>query len=682
MLGGLPAFAQEQVSTSAPTQASSQIYEPAYFTRFAPKTAADMVNNIAGFEISGSDDERGFGQAKQNVLINGRRVSGKSNDAATALSRIAADTVLRIEIIDGATLNIPGLSGQVANVVAKVDALSGNWYIQPEFRENLQPSWYNGSVSANGKSGGWSWSAALTGREFHNGHDGPGVIINGAGVVTDVRREGFNGAGEEPELNATVTYETTAGSIVNVNLALTTFNFVGREDSFRDDIALPPRNRFVSIGEDETGGEVGADWEFDLGPGRLKVIGLHRQEEGDELVTVETYDDATGFILGGDRVLAHSEEGESIARGEYNFGAFGGDMQWAAEGAFNFGDLHTQLAQRQANGGYPLATLDEGTARVEERRGETNLSYSRKLSDAWSLQSSLGVEYSELSVNFPVLPPGVTQQQAPREFVRQKGFLALVWKIDDKLDISFKGERRVGQLDFGDFLSAVDLQQGASQSGNVELVPEQSWIASAEINKKLGAWGALKLILDSRLIEDVVDQIPIGVSGTGVGNLEEATAWSVTGSGTINFDPIGLKGLQFAFNWRYGDSEVDDPLTGIPREISGSTKLNGNMSLRWDVPETPWTLVAGIEEYQSYARYRLDQIARDWTAPSTNFFSIENKDVYGMKVRLQVVNLNDTSENFKREVYFNGRRTNPLNFTEERHRTFGPIVRLNVSGTF
>ena len=171
-----------------------------------------------------------------------------------------------------------------------------------------------------------------------------------------------------------------------------------------------------------------------------------------------------------------------------------------------------------------------------------------------------------------MLPPGVTAQQEPREFVRQKGFLALVWKVDDKLDVSFKGERRVGQLDFGDFLSAVDLQQGASQSGNVELVPEQSWIASAEVNKKLGAWGALKLILDSRLIEDVVDQIPIGTSGTGVGNLDEATAWSVTGSGTINFDPIGLKGLQFAFNWRYGDSEVDDPLTGVPREISGSSQ--------------------------------------------------------------------------------------------------------------
>ena len=74
-----------------------------------------------------------------------------------------------------------------------------------------------------------------------------------------------------------------------------------------------------------------------------------------------------------------------------------------------------------------------------------------------------------------------------------------------------------------------------------------------------------------------------------------------------------------------------------------------------------------------------------------NFFSIENKDVFGMKVRLQAVNLNDTSENFKREVYQSADpndpdsprlRTNPLAFTDEQYRTFGPIVRLFVSGSF
>lgn len=702
VLGGVPAAAQEQALAPAPTPVANpqaQVYEPAYFARFAPKTAADMVGNIPGFQISQQDNERGFGQASQNVLINGRRVSGKSNDAGAALGRITAESVMRIEIVDGATLNIPGLSGQVANVIAKVDAFSGNWNWTPEFRENLQPSWFRGGANANGTAGGWSWSVGISAFEFHNGNDGAGFITDGMGAVTDVRREGFHGGGEGPELDATLTYETIAGSIANLNLSLRSFNFVGREDSFRAPVNEPPLNRFVFIGEDELGGEIGADWEFDFGPGRLKLIALQSFEEGDDLVTVEAYDEP-GAALGGERVLQHAEYGESIVRGEYSFGAFGGDMQWAAEGAFNFLDVATDFGTRQLDASYVLASLPGGTARVEERRAETNLSYSRALAEAWSLQSSLGAEYSELS---QIGAGGLT-----REFVRPKGFLALVWKADENLDVNLKGERKVGQLDFGDFLSSVDIQNNNQSSGNIELVPEQSWILSSEINKKFGRWGAVKLAGEYQVIEDVVDRVPIdangfpvidpvanvgSIAGQGVGNIDSATASSITGSGTINFDPIGAKGLQLEFSYRYRDSEVEDPLTGEKRQISSYPKVNTVSSLRWDIPDTNWTLVAGIEEFQGYANFRLDQISRNWQAPSTNFFSIENKDVFGMKVRLQAVNLNDSSENFKREVFCDDPacdpnvsgarlRTNPIDFIEERHRTFGPIVRLNVTGTF
>ena len=109
-LGAASAIAQEQAQPQR-VASQAQVYEPAYFARFAPKTAADMVGNIPGFSINDSDDSdaRGFGQAKQNVLINGRRVSGKANDAETALSRISAESVVRIEIVDGAGLKIPGL---------------------------------------------------------------------------------------------------------------------------------------------------------------------------------------------------------------------------------------------------------------------------------------------------------------------------------------------------------------------------------------------------------------------------------------------------------------------------------------------------------------------------------------------------------------------------------------------
>lgn len=704
VIGAAPAVAQEQTQpetvqpVSANAAAQAQVYEPSYFARFAPKTAVDMVQNIPGFTISGNDDdERGFGQAKQNVLINGRRVSGKSNDAKTALSRISAESVVRIEIVDGATLNIPGLSGQVANVIAKVNAFSGTWNIEPQFRENLQPSWFRGGVSANGKTeDGWSWSAQLNAQEIHNGHDGPGIITGNSGNVIDARREGFHGEGNEPDLAATLTYEAKDGAIANMNVALRKLDFEGREDSWRNPVNAAPYYRYTAVGEEELGGELGADYEFDLGPGRLKLIGLHRYEEGDDLVTIESYDSLGGYIAGtGERVLEHEEEGESIVRAEYGFAAFGGDLHLAAEGAFNFLDLETGYGTRGVAGDYTLDPLPGGNARVEERRAETNVTYSRQLGDAWSLQGSLGVEYSELTQTGA---GGLT-----REFVRPKGFLSLVWKIDPTLDMSVKAERKVGQLDFGDFLSSVDIQQNNQSAGNVDLVPEQSWIFSSEINKALGPWGAVKLAGEYHIIEDVVDLVPIdanglpvrdplqnlgAIAGGGVGNIDEAWAYSITGSGTIKLDPIGAKGVQIEVSYRYRDSEVKDPLTGIRREISSAPQTTASAAIRWDIPETAWALVAGIEEYRNYAGYRLDQVSWRWDAPSINFFSIENKDVFGLKVRLQAVNLNDTSENYKRYVYQSAGpgqprlRTNGVDFVEERYRTFGPMLRLQVSGTF
>ncbi len=89
---------------------------------------------MPGFVIRQAQQERGLGQATENVLLNGKRLSGKSNDVITELSRIPASNVIRIEIVDGATLDVPGLSGQVANVVAKAAGISGQFAWRPEFR--------------------------------------------------------------------------------------------------------------------------------------------------------------------------------------------------------------------------------------------------------------------------------------------------------------------------------------------------------------------------------------------------------------------------------------------------------------------------------------------------------------------------------------------------------------------
>ena len=98
-----------------------QTYLPSDFAQFAPRSAFDLVKQIPGFSIDEGGDDRGFGQADTNVLINERRISGKSNGPTQALERLSVDTVIRIEILDGASLDIGGISGQVVNVVTASD---------------------------------------------------------------------------------------------------------------------------------------------------------------------------------------------------------------------------------------------------------------------------------------------------------------------------------------------------------------------------------------------------------------------------------------------------------------------------------------------------------------------------------------------------------------------------------
>lgn len=668
----LSAAAQEAGGSDVPA-ASADVYEPGFFVRFAPQTAADMVGAIPGFTISGSGGERGLGQASENVLINGRRVSGKSNDAWTALSRIPADAVVRIEIVDGASLEIPGLSGQVANVIARVESFSGSWTWYPEITENASPSLLRGDLTASGASDdGWTWSASLNAVGFGGDATGFGRVTSGAGEPLDLRQEEAGSRGDGPTLSGSLGYEAPDGSVLNINATLSSLNVVQTERSQRAPAGLAPFTRLSFVGQDTRSLELGADYEFDLGPGRLKLIGLQSLSEEASGVTVEAV--AGAQVLAGQRFESGSTASESIMRAEYGLGAFGGDVQLAGEGAFNVLDLSSSLGARGADGSYAVLPLEDGVARVEEARAEASLSFSRQLAKGVSLQSSLGVEYSELSQTGA---GGLS-----RQFVRPKGFVALAFQPEADLDVSLKATRKVGQLDFGDFLSSVDLRNENSTLGNVDLVPEQDWVASAEINRRLGAWGAITFVLDYRRIEDVVDQIPLGVSGSAVGNIESATAYTVSTSGTFNLDPLGLKGVQVALSLSYSDSEVDDPLTGRAREVSFSEKQAGNLLVRWDVPETNWTLAAGLEEAQTYPGYRLDEITRSWSAPTIDFFLIENKDVFGLKVRLEVINLGDMAQYGRRDVFEDGRRTRPLAFTEERQFEIGRMMRLNIAGTF
>jgi outer membrane receptor for ferrienterochelin and colicins len=640
--------------------AGARVFTPADFERYAPRNALDMLQQVPGFVIREAVQERGMGQATGNVLLNGQRLSGKSNDVLGQLAKIPAANLVRIEIVDGAKLDIPGLSGQVANVVTKPGGLSGSWKWRPDVRRYYtDPQLTRGEISISGSRPSLDYTFGLDNSANHSGAGGGTDIYNADGSLREVRDEVWTGETDRPRLTARLGYHDAQGRIGNLNASVQKLFSTYVEDGVRTGPGLPDRERSVRSRDGGHNYELGGDYEFGVGKGRLKLIGLDRFTRTPSVTTVETRfaDDSP---TAGDRFRQEGEETERIGRAEYRWKA-GGDWQLSAEYAFNRLDLVSELFSLDAGGIYQPVPLPGGTASVQEDRYEVMGTYGRALRPNLTLQVSAGAEYSRLE---QVGAGGLT-----RAFRRPKGLVSLAWKASPALDINMKLQRRVGQLNFYDFLASVDLNQGQQNAGNPELVPPQTWELEIETVRDLGRYGNTTLRAYHQRIDDIVDTVPIGPDGESPGNLERATVTGVEWKGTFSMEPFGWRGAKLDAQLQFERSQVLDPLTGLHRPISNNLKQLASLGLRQDLPGSAWAW-GGSLDYSFYARdYRLSEVGRQW------------KDWHGLTARASFDNALGATSMWDRVVYLD-RRTGPVDFVEDRHRRIGPILSFTLSGKF
>lgn len=666
------ATAAPQEATATATAPATRTYLPADFAQFAPQTALDMLNRVPGFTIRQEDQERGLGQATGNVLINGQRVSGKSNDVLGELSRIPAKNVQRIEIVDGATLGIAGLSGQVANVIVRASAISGQYAYRPEFRQYFtDPLLTRFEVSVNGARGPLDYTIGLDNRGNRSGAGGPTWIYDANGALIEERDDEWRGNSERPRLSGKVTYKTAGGSIANLNLSYSRLMFDYLETGIRTSEGRADRHRKVTIEEEGNIYEAGGDYEFALGPGRLKLIALSTGNRiPSETNVTTTFSDGAPML--GSRFGRTGEQSEQIGRSEYRWKSGAAEWQVSAEAAYNSLDNASQLFVLR-DGAYEEIPLPGATARVEEDRYELMGSYGRSLTPNVALKLSAGGEYSQLTQG--------GNEGGARSFFRPKGELSTAWKVSPATDVNVKLARRVGQLNFYDFLASVNLRDDVQNAANPDLVPQQSWELDIEGVRNFGALGTTTVRLYGRLIDDIIDYIPIGETGESPGNLDQATVYGIETRGTFNLDRYGFHGARLDAHVRFEESEVEDPLTGERRPISDNWMRGGSVSLRHDIPGSDLAWGAGAS-YAYFAKdYRLTEVGRMWEGPVWGDVYLEHKDVLGLTIRGGIYNLFGAESMWDRTVY-EGRRTGPVEFVERRDRTIGPIYSFAIRGKF
>ena len=664
-----PAFSQD--SAASTLDGKTQTFEPDYFAQFAPQTAADMVARLPGFDIRGGEGgARGFGQASLNILINGRRPSSKSSGANEILSRIPAGNVSRIEILDGSTLDIPGLSGQVANITAKSGELSGSWNYAARFERGSKPQLGDGGINFSAKRGNLEAVGSLGLNQFSFTEDGDETFFDGTGAAIQDRDEKLRFNIDTPNVNLNLTYLRDNGDIANLNLSGSRRNQnVSVQEDFsdlRDDTFSG--ESFAATGQDRDVFEISGDYSFDaplIGrQGRLKVIGLHKTEDFGLTSRFNFETEADGQIF--QEFLRDDTLTEYIGRAEYTWKT-GKTNDWslAVEGAFNTLDSDTELTEDSA-----LPSFEN--VRIEEDRYQAALTRSWAVNDKLTAQTSLGAEYSEINL--------ATSDEGADSFFRPKGFVNLSYKLKEGWTLRTEVERNVDQLDFDAFVSGVNFASETSDSGG-RLIPEQRWNSNIEIQRQnsTGLSGRIRLFYN--IVEDPLVQQLFDDGTQGLDNLDSnAQFYGIRGNFTWVLDDV-LKGLRLTGEGRVRDSSIRDVVTLEDRSRSGRGLWDYEIGARWDIDGTPFALETEIENSRRADRFRIDERTDDVLRRPEIEASITHKNLFGMQWTAKVQNI--ANFELRRERFiFDETRNGDLIQRELTRRTRGQRFSIEVTDTF
>ena len=651
-------------------------YLPSSFARYAPKTALDLVEQLPGFTLKRDNSgQRGLGQAQGNVLIDGQRIASKGSGATAILGRIPVANVVRLEVFDGASSAIPGLSGQVVNVIVAGDSLSGTFSWSPRFDQGDSAMVTEGELSVSGKQGRLSYNLGIESTGYLRGKTGTEQVYDRDGALTEHRNVLRGDDYTDPRLNVRLGYESDTGAVFNFSAQhFRRFNDDSEQfDAFQTpQDAAPFLQRSFTSSERERSGELGLDYEFALGVGRLKLIGLHRFEYS-PFENINRVDFADSTPTQRTRFLNTQDEAENILRGEYSW-VSGGDSNWqvSAEAALNSLDATAQFERIAPDGTATDILLPNANSSIEETRHEINVSHGRPLSDTLSIQVSLGVEQSEISQSGSV---GQT-----RQFTRGKGFASLAWNLNSQWTLDAKVERQVGQLNFFDFVASVNLDEDTANAGNPELVPPQTWLIELGATVNLTDVSVVDIRAYREFITDIVDQIPVGEDGEAPGNIDSADRYGLSANATVHLDSIGLNDVRANLVADYQISRVADPLTGDIRPISGDQLVNLDLELRHDIPNSPYAWGVTADRDWQAERVRLGQISLTDRRARFNVF-VEHKNLFGMTARLELQDLSRRATINARSFYAQ-RRTGPLTFREQSRLEDGLGLIVSVRGDF
>jgi hypothetical protein len=678
---------------------STVVFEADFFDQFQPVSVNDMIDRIPGIGLAlgrgGGGGRRGIGGGGNEILINGQRITGKSNDSRDQLRRIAADQVQYIEIIRGTSEEIDVRGGsQVVNIVL-VEASSRSSVNAEVNADLIQDGTIapGGRFSYTGQTGNLNYVFAMESEPRYRKNDTFEVSRDAAGNLLEVREESIIRDQDDLQASMNLGYQFE-NSIVQFNALFgqtspptsvrrTITDFRGSEVSVNN---VREGNQF-----DRDNWEVGGDFEYDFSAGSTyRVLFLVNDAESDftreRFDVLDTGDDKNLFLrsLGRDR--------ERIMRTSYTWNVAAEQaLELGVEGAQTIrnngllvGSRFNQGPASDQTGGLPSSEIDNAFSEIEEMRFEYFGIHNWQLNDRMALESQLIYEDSTI------------EQSGDVNNARSFGFLRP--RVDYRFDITptmqFRAtvEKEISQLSFSDFSVSQDNSDDDQniQGGNPDVVQEQSWRYDFNLEYRLPeGLGVVNTQLYYRDIEDVIGRIDVSTSEDNLlsarGNIGDGQRYGINVEASSKLSYLGLPNALATMRVGFGDSKVIDPFLNRERRMRYPGRWSTRASFRHDYQ--PWNFSYGFNyswsDQQGLQRVNFDlfDTERDFEEYNLSLF-LEKRASNGVTFRFDVQNANDR-ESCRTRTRYEGRITSGvIEEIEDYCRTEGIRYAFRVRHTF
>jgi outer membrane receptor for ferrienterochelin and colicins len=632
-------------ATGAPSGAVT--YAQDFFAGYNVQNAQDMLRLIPGVSsilssLGSGSQERGFGSGGDQILVNGRRFPGKSNDVSRALARLRADAVERVELIRGASSDIDVQStGVVVNIVLREGAsIGGGGTFEIGVRGNDEGAFavdglgsYSGAIGNLGFNLGversvWSPDSMNNGRWSNRFRDE--VFFFPDGVVQELRPQRWTRDFERWIFTTGLTYDFAGDVRLQLNglyetedtteinrLDITRFNPAGDQtDALQE---LQGQREGV-----EKTWEIGSELTAPLWGGGLTALLLVNDDREPSLDYRERTRGTSVSQVSRTQIFARQME--YIGRIQYTFGlADGLNMNVGTEASYNRlrQDLVSEL-DLNGDGQLENIVVPTSNALVMEERVEGFAEARWAPSPSLSVSASLNLEWSDLATN-SIFNPGRSLQ-----FLKPR--LDMRYEVEPSGQLRLLIEKEVSQLDFDNFVPSYNVLDDRIEAGNPGLRPEEIWRFETGYEHRLANdAGVLEGKVFYESISNAIDAIPLQQGPDLVsaqGNLGDARRYGVEIDASLR---LGMIGLQDAILTASGDlekSRVTDPFTLLPRRLREDPSYEFSIGFRHDVRSIDLSYGFDYENRGAF-RVQSDLFSRDRVRNGPNLSAFAEKRLTG-----------------------------------------------------